>query len=722
MRASSCMVYRPNLKWLIPLGGLLLLAALWAGMLAHLRREEAALMEATHERARLLVDALVQHVRTSIHDIDVVARVVKREFERDPDAFDLRQLRGSGLLSPLSAAQVSVVDSDGQIVQSSIPYEGGVQVGDRAHFQVHVKPDVHGLHIGKPVLGRVSGIWTIQLTRRLEDRGGRFAGIVVVSEDRQHLIDPFLKAARLHPADVAIVSLKDGAVLSDSTLRPARMEQGDASSTYPESSPISRKDTSQQGLGQEDVALEPVPGRMPASSPAQISARREVPDYPLVVEVRLDRVAALASLHQARTVYLLLAGLMSLALLIFFAAIHILIRRLSSSEARLRTLSETDSLTGLANRHGLLARLAECLNRQEAGSRLALIYIDLGNLKQVNDELGHEAGDQLLKMFGQRLQQNLPEHVWSRFGGDEFVGLVPLADPSIPVETGLAGIRSSVLDILRSPVNLRGHVFQMKAAVGVAVHEAGSGVASLMREANEAMRDAKAEMRQTGESVWRMHTAAMRQANVQAIEMEQSLRAGILPCVSWVPLCLLQDGGRWGGRAQFHWPVSGGLRQLWGHQPRFMATPDSGLLPLMLSGLLQVLDTHVDEAAPNGRVCLPLSVAQCLDPDCVALIEGWCADTGFSLERLYFECPASLLEADSAKVQRHLKRLHGTGAGLLIGDFMGGLSALSWLETGLFAGVSVSGREQGLARRALGQLAADGFLVLAGEGCETDKA
>ena len=73
------------------------------------------------------------------------------------------------------------------------------------------------------------------------------------------------------------------------------------------------------------------------------------------------------------------------------------------------------------------------------------------------------------------------------------------------------------------------------------------------------------------------------------------------------------------------------------------------------------------------------------------------------------------------QVQRHLKRLHDTGAALLIGHFMGGFSVLSWLETGLFAGVSVSGREQGLAMQVLEQLAMNGFLVLAGEVCEEDE-
>ncbi|MDO5102095.1 MAG: diguanylate cyclase [Lautropia sp.] len=724
-------------QWLIPLGVLLLLAALWAGMFAHLKREETALLAATHDRARLLVDALAQHVRTSIHDIDVIARAVKREFEREPDAFDLRRLRGSGLLSPLSAAQVSVVNAGGEIVQSSIPYAGGVKVGDRAHFQVHVKPDVQGLHIGKPVLGRVSGIWTIQLTRRLEDKAGHFAGIVVVSEDRQHLIDPFLKAAGLHPEDTAVVSLKDGTVLSDSVgganspvqelaLSPGGGPTGASSDESPrESSSHSQIAQANTGLAARDQERT-LPDQFPAHAPiplsALITAKRAVPDYPLLVEVRLDRAAALASFHQTRRVYWLLAGLMSLALLAFFVAIDILIRRLSNSEARFRVLSETDSLTGLANRHGLLAELEGRLAQQGATDRLALIYIDLGNLKQVNDELGHEAGDQLLNLLGQRLRRSLPEQVWSRFGGDEFIVIVPLADPSMPVETSLAGVRSQVLGVLRSPVNLRGHVFQMKAAVGVAVHEGRGSVASLIREANEAMYEAKAEMRQTGQTVWRMYTAGMKEASALLIEMAQRLRAGALPAVSWTPMYQLGGCMPWGYRVQPRWPGFEACQGDHAWQGALSASTASGLAPLMLAAWLQALTGALEGCDVDGMICLPLSAAQCQDAHCLAIIEGWCADTACPVRRVYFECPASWLDSDSAQRAHHLKRLLDTGAAVLMGDFQGGFSALAWLETGQLAGVSVSGQQRGLARQALAQLAADGFLILAGEAHAADEA
>lgn len=737
VQSTNPMPKRSMQQWLIPLGVLLLLAALWGGMLAHLKREETALLAATHERARLLADALAQHVRTSIHDIDVIARAVKREFEREPASFDLRRLRGSGLLSPLSAAQVSVVNASGEIVQSSIPYAGGVQVGDRAHFLVHVKPDVQGLHIGKPVLGRVSGIWTIQLTRRLEDKAGHFAGIVVVSEDRQHLIDPFLQAAGLHPEDAAIVSLKDGTVLSDSAsgANSPVQEQAVSQEGLPtgatsdelshESSSLSQiiqKNTGQEARDEERILTGKLSDHSPIPLSALITEKREVPDYPLLVEVRLDRAAALASFHQTRRVYWLLAGLMSLALLAFFSAIDVLIRRLSSSEARLRVLSETDSLTGLANRHGLLAALEEMLGQRGETDRLALIYIDLGNLKQVNDELGHEAGDQLLSLLGQRLRHSLPEQVWSRFGGDEFIVIVPLADPSIPGETSLAGVRSQVLGALRSPVNLRGHVFQLKAAVGVAVHEGRGSVASLIREANEAMYQAKAEMRQTGQTVWRMHTAAMREASGLLVEMEQHLRAGGLPAVSWTPMHQLGVGVPWGARAMLRWPEFEVCEGGDAFNGVLSASTESGLAPLVLAAWLQALAKEFEGRDVDGMICVPLSAEQCRDAHCLTIIEGWCADgAAFPVGRLYFECPASWLELDSAQRVHHVKRLHDTGAALLIGDFQGGFSALAWLETGLFAGVSVSGREHGLARQSLAQLAADGFLILAGEAHAADE-
>lgn len=142
----------------------------------------------------------------------------------------------------------------------------------------------------------------------------------------------------------------------------------------------------------------------------------------------------------------------------------------------------------------------------------------------------------------------------------------------------------------------------------------------------------------------------------------------------------------------------------------------------MLAAWLQALAREFEGRDVDGMICMPLSAAQCQDAHCLAIIEGWCADTAFPMGRLYFECPASWLDSDSAQRGHHVKRLHDTGAALLIGGFQGGFSALAWLETGQFAGVSVSGHEQGLARQALSQLAAEGFLILAGEAHAADEA
>jgi hypothetical protein len=200
---------------LVPVVGVLVLAAVWIGVLMRLSIEKAEVLQAAQAKADVLADALVQHTETTIHDVDVIALVVKLQFERDPASVNLQSLQDAGFFTRDTAAQVSIVDTAGRILQSTIPYAGGVYITDRRHFAVHLTPDVPGLYISKPVLGRVSGKWTIQLTRRLETKDRGFAGVVVVSEDRRYLTRGFSDVAALGESGSAAVFLQDGSKLSD---------------------------------------------------------------------------------------------------------------------------------------------------------------------------------------------------------------------------------------------------------------------------------------------------------------------------------------------------------------------------------------------------------------------------------------------------------------------------------------------------------------------------
>jgi diguanylate cyclase (GGDEF)-like protein/PAS domain S-box-containing protein len=149
-----------------------------------------------------------------------------------------------------------------------------------------------------------------------------------------------------------------------------------------------------------------------------------------------------------------------------------------------------DALTGLPNRHLLLERLGQLITMTEREQRqVALLFLDLDRFKAVNDELGHAAGDQLLKLVAARLQAQVrTADTVARLGGDEFVVL--LDNPANVDE--VARIAQRIVDAVSAPIQLAGQTLAVGASVGVALHPAhGQTPAELLHAADRAMYAAK---------------------------------------------------------------------------------------------------------------------------------------------------------------------------------------------------------------------------------------
>jgi diguanylate cyclase len=164
-------------------------------------------------------------------------------------------------------------------------------------------------------------------------------------------------------------------------------------------------------------------------------------------------------------------------------------RRLAAMVGQLEHQAFHDGLTGLANRALFRERVAHALRRRsQAGTPLALLFIDLDDFKMVNDELGHGAGDDLLVAVGGRLEACVrSEDTVARLGGDEFAMLLEQA-PSHAVAVRVA---ERILEAMRPPFRLQGRDVQVGASVGVTVSDAAE-VDEVLREADVAMYLAKA--------------------------------------------------------------------------------------------------------------------------------------------------------------------------------------------------------------------------------------
>jgi len=155
-------------------------------------------------------------------------------------------------------------------------------------------------------------------------------------------------------------------------------------------------------------------------------------------------------------------------------------------EERIRFLALHDALTELPNRYAFTERLERALSRASRGDQLAaLMYIDLDNFKPVNDRLGHEAGDHVLKSIAQRLLGTIRKTDFAaRIGGDEFVVVLENIEKRADIETVAQGILKS----LKSPIAFEGHACGVGASIGIAVYpDDAEDRDALTRAADEVM-------------------------------------------------------------------------------------------------------------------------------------------------------------------------------------------------------------------------------------------
>lgn len=182
-----------------------------------------------------------------------------------------------------------------------------------------------------------------------------------------------------------------------------------------------------------------------------------------------------------------------------------LVTNLQYSEAQIRQLAYYDPLTELPNRRLLLDRLGQALNQARRHQRsMAVMFMDLDRFKEVNDSLGHDAGDKLLVEVARRMLACLRRgDTASRSGGDEFI--VVLSEISHPIDA--AQVAEKILAALQAPVDLNGHATPVSISIGIAIFPTGSpdDVRDLMQKADRAMYVAKAQ----GRNCYRFHAPEM---------------------------------------------------------------------------------------------------------------------------------------------------------------------------------------------------------------------
>jgi len=197
------------------------------------------------------------------------------------------------------------------------------------------------------------------------------------------------------------------------------------------------------------------------------------------------------------------------------------------AEAQVKQQAYFDALTGLANRRMLMERLQQVYARaRRHGEHLAVLFLDLDNFKTINDSLGHQVGDQLLKEVARRLQLRLREEdLVARLGGDEFV--IVQGDLSAGQQEAQLDVERLAQDLRRRvamPYHIQGHELHLSTSIGIAMFpEDGDSVEQLLQHADAAMYKAK----DAGRNAVRFFLPDMQASARHRLELAKALRSAI---------------------------------------------------------------------------------------------------------------------------------------------------------------------------------------------------
>ena len=343
-----------------------------------------------------------------------------------------------------------------------------------------------------------------------------------------------------------------------------------------------------------------------------------------------------------------------------------------------RTLAYYDSLTGLPNRLLFMEHLRQSLRRAHRDEhRVAICLLDLDEFKQINDTLGHNAGDQLLKFVARRLTERLRSGTVARIGGDEFAFcLINFSGVDSP-----ARVAQSLLSEITRPYLLRDQEVFITASVGIAIYPAdGEVLETVVKNADAAMYHAKRE----GRNNYQFYTPSMNAMAIQRLAMETALRKAIelnQLRVFYQPVVDIQTREVLGAEALLRWV----------HPELGMVSPaefvplaeESGLIIEIGEWVLREAYTQARAWLDAGHRLFSMSVnvssRQFKDGAFLDTVQSALSDTNLSPESLTLELTESLL-LDVEAVTITLGRLRGLGVKIAIDDFGTGFSSLGYLK------------------------------------------
>ena len=400
------------------------------------------------------------------------------------------------------------------------------------------------------------------------------------------------------------------------------------------------------------------------------------------------------------------------------------ITRRKEAEA-LAHMAHHDALTDLPNRMLFGMQLEAALRWLKRGEQVAVLFLDLDNFKNINDTLGHQVGDALLRTVAERLRGCIREtDAVARLGGDEFV----IVQTKVSAPADVAHFAQRVREAIMQPFDLLDHHVIVDASIGIALAPGdGTTCEELIKNADLALYGAKASGRGTHRFFEQAMDARMTARHAMELDLRQALVNGELE-IHYQPLVNLEQDRISACEALLRW----------NHSVRGEVEPDSFIPVAEDSGLITRIGDWVirkaceDAASWPADITLAINISpmQFRNENLISVVTHALAASGLAPERLELEITEAILLEHTDATLDTLNRLRAFGIRIAMDDFGTVYSSLSYLQSFPFDKIKIDGSfvhalsddpESTAVIRAVTGLASSFHMVTTAEGVETEE-
>jgi len=356
------------------------------------------------------------------------------------------------------------------------------------------------------------------------------------------------------------------------------------------------------------------------------------------------------------------------------------ITKRKKAEEMIRYQANHDLLTGLPNRMLFNERLSLSLTQsRQQQKKLAVCFLDIDHFKKINDTLGHNVGDLLLKNFASRVSQCVRKgDTVARWAGDEFTLIIP----EIDFTDDVANIAQRILDVLKNPFDLDGNQLHISSSIGIALYpDDGEGAETLMKNADAALYRVK----EKGRNNYQFYNSTINVHAGELLTLEKHLHHAIERNeleIYYQPTVNIES-----------WEITGMEALLrWQHPTLGLVSPDTFIPLAEKNGLIISLGEWILKTAchqtkiwhdlgwSNLRISVNLSAGEFLQPNLVPMVTHCLETTGLHPQFLELEVTESTCLKDVEKTRQIFHEFRGMGVRIAMDDFGTGYSSLCYLK------------------------------------------